>query len=177
MIRTYLFSGALALACAGAAASAQQISPAQPTSPRPATQPPTPTTIHQQSSTVVTGCLYRERQVRSGMPNATEGARERYILVAATGTGGAQKVTRYEVEDIPEARLSALVGKRVEVTGELDPDDGGPGGAVGTAGAATGDRRAARDDDDLPELEAASIREVAGTCPATPEPAPTAPPR
>ena len=51
---------------------------------------------------------------------------------------------------------TTLVGKRVEITGHIDAD---PDHLTG----------AARDVTDLPELETASIREVSGTCPATPK--------
>jgi hypothetical protein len=68
----------------------------------------------------------------------------------------------YKVENIPDERLKALVGKRVEVSGRIDPE------AAGLGGAAARDRGPGPDQISLPEFEAASIREVSGTCPAAP---------
>jgi hypothetical protein len=75
----------------------------------------------------------------------------------------------YKVENLPDERLKKLVGKRVEVTGRIDPE-GLPAAArpgVGT-GAPTRDLGLGPDEISLPEFEAASIREISGTCPATP---------
>jgi hypothetical protein len=74
----------------------------------------------------------------------------------------------YKVENIPDERLKALVGKRVEVIGRIDPE--GRGRQAG-AGGGTRDRGLGPDEINLPEFEAASIRETTGTtCPATPAP-------
>jgi hypothetical protein len=73
----------------------------------------------------------------------------------------------YKVESIPDERLKGLVGKRVEVTGKIDPE-GFP--ATNRPGAATPDKGPGPDQINLPEFEAASIREIPGTCPATPAP-------
>jgi hypothetical protein len=75
----------------------------------------------------------------------------------------------YKVEKIPDEQLKALVGKRVEVTGRIDPEGAGTGRP---AAGATPDRGLGPDKINLPEFEAASIREVSGACPATPAPAP-----
>jgi hypothetical protein len=75
----------------------------------------------------------------------------------------------YKITNIDDEKLRGLVGKRVEVTGSIENGD------RGAAGAAT--REQARSVEDLPEIEATSIREVAGTCPPTPAGAsPTASP-
>ena len=139
----------------------------------------------QQSNTTLVGCLYREEQVPGRRPNVAEraGILEDYILTDATmpggqprtgaiggaaGTSGTMPVTgnMYKVENLPDERLKALVGKRVEVTGRIDPEGlpaavrpGAPTGAptYGSLGP---------DEINLPELEAASIREIPGTCPA-----------
>ena len=113
-------------------------------------------------------------------PNVVEraGVLEDYILADATmppatrpgtppgavGTSGAVPSTgnMYKVENIPDERLKALVGKRVEVSGRIDPEDAGLGGA------STRDRGPGPDQVNLPEFEASSIREVGGTCPAVP---------
>jgi hypothetical protein len=71
----------------------------------------------------------------------------------------------YKVEKIPDERLKALVGKRVEVTGRIDPE-----GTPTTPAGAGPDRGLGPDRINLPEFEAASIRESSGTCPATPAP-------
>ena len=50
----------------------------------------------------------------------------------AVGTSGTVPSTgnMYKVENIPDGRLKALVGKRVEVSGRIDPEDAGLGGAA-----------------------------------------------
>jgi hypothetical protein len=86
----------------------------------------------------------------------------------ATGTTGTMPASgnMYKVENIPDERLKALVGKRVEVVGRIDPE-GGPGAAPGQP---TADRAPGPDQINLPEFEATSIREATGTCPGTPAP-------
>ena len=75
----------------------------------------------------------------------------------------------YKVEKIPDERLKALLGKRVEVTGRIDPQRAQAPGRPGAAtGAPTRDLGPGPDKINLPEFEASSIREIAGTCPATP---------
>jgi hypothetical protein len=181
-----------ATAALSAAQAAQAPSPQPSTPPRqtqPSTQepparstpqsPPTATTTAQTTATLV-GCLYREGQVPGRTPNVVEraGVLEDYILADATmppatrpgtppgavGTSGAVPSTgnMYKVESIPDERLKALVGKRVEVSGRIDPEDAGLGGA------STRDRGPGPDQVNLPEFEASSIREVSGTCPAVP---------
>jgi hypothetical protein len=181
-----------ATAALSAAQAAQAPSPQPSTPPRqtqPSTQepsdrstpqsPPTATTTAQTTVTLV-GCLYRESQVPGRTPNVVEraGVLEDYILADATmppatrpgtppgavGTSGAVPSTgnMYKVESIPDERLKALVGKRVEVSGRIDPEDAGLGGT------STRDRGPGPDQVNLPEFEASSIREVSGTCPAVP---------
>jgi hypothetical protein len=151
------------------------------TAPRPAAEPPAATT--QQAPTTLVGCLYREEQVPGRTPNVAEraGVLEDYILAdaaapsgqakpeaavpGAVGTSGTTPSTgnTYKVEGPSDERLKALVGKKVEVTGRIDPE-GGPGGG------ARPDRGPGPDAISLPEIEATSVREVSGTCPATPAP-------
>ncbi len=156
------------------------------TAPRPTTQSPTATA--QQPTTTLVGCLYREDQVPGRQPNVAEraGVLEDYILAdaampsgqakpgTAVGTSGTapSSGTMYKVEGPADEQLKALVGKRVEVTGRADPQRG-PGGAPA---AATPDRGPGPDDINLPEFEAASIKETSGTCPATPSAATPATP-
>jgi hypothetical protein len=91
----------------------------------------------------------------------------------AGATAGLATGRMYKVTNIDDEKLRGLVGKRVEVTGSIENADRGAAGAG--AGAAT--REQARNVEDLPELEATSIREVAGNCPPTPAGAsPTASP-
>jgi hypothetical protein len=164
----------------------QAPSPAKP-------QTPAPTTSSQQSvttgvTTTLVGCLYREDQVPGRKPNIAEraGILEDYILADAKvkneqGKSGASDVagtsgsvpasgSLYKVEKIPDDRLKTLVGKRVEVTGRIDPQHAqrpGPGSATG---APTPDLGPSPDKINLPEFEASSIREVSGQCPAAPAP-------
>ena len=148
--------------------------------PNPPPQPPgTPTTTAQMPTTTLTGCLYREDQIPGRKPNVAEraGVLEDYILADASvagaqtkpgSTAGAAPTTgnMYKVEGPPDEKLKALVGKKVELTGRIDPE-GGPGATTGTPRT---DRGPGPDQINLPEFEATSIREVAGTCPATPAP-------
>jgi hypothetical protein len=174
-----------------AGSQAPQSPAGQQTAPRPSPQTPAPAAAASQTTTMLTGCLYREAQVPGRTPNVAEraGVLEDYILAdatttagqaqpgataGATGTSGSVPTTgnMYKVENIPDERLKALVGKKVEVTGRIDPEGApAPVGRPGAAtGAATPDRGLGPDQLNFPEFEASAIREVAGTCPATPAP-------
>jgi hypothetical protein len=181
--------GILAL-CSTAALTASQEprNPGQQTAPRPSPQTPAPTGSAGQITLV--GCLYREAQVPGRTPNVAEraGVLEDYIMAdatmpagqsgpgatpGATGTSGTvpKSGNMYKVENIPDERLKALVGKRVEVMGRIDPEGlPAPVGRAGVTGAPTPDRGLGPDQINLPEFEASSIREIAGTCPANPAP-------
>jgi hypothetical protein len=165
-----------------------QTPPSRPGAAAPADQDRTADqsrTSAQPASIVLSGCLKREEQVPGRQPNIVErqGVMEDYILTnasraasgssGAVGTSGAAGTTsgapanistQYKVEGIPDERLSQLVGKRVEVTGRVDADDAreAPAGTSGAAGAARPATPAAGAD--MPEFEAVSIREVAGSC-------------
>jgi hypothetical protein len=170
---------AAALLVAAPLVIAQAPQGAQPQTPpsRPADQ-----AVTVQPTTTLSGCLYREAQVPGRTPNVAEraGILEDYILAdataastasatsGATGTSGAARPvtgTMYKVERIADDQLKALVGKRVEVTGKIDPE-GTPARPAG----AQPDRSLSPDTVNLPEIEAASIREISGACPATPAP-------
>jgi hypothetical protein len=179
---------AAAVAIAQTPSSPQSSSPSQQpstSSQQPATsQPATPSPSAAAASITLVGCLVREDQVPGRQPNIAEraGVLEDYILTdaqtasetgsasgtaGATGTSGSASATSniskmYKVEGIPDERLKSLVGKRVAVSGKVDADDRREAAPTGTAGAAT--PRTA--DDDMPEFEATSIREVPGSCPA-----------
>jgi len=131
----------------------------------------------QPTTMTLTGCLYREEQVPGRQPNVAEraGVLEDYIIADAAIAGGTKpglisgatpaSGNMYKVEGPSDERLKSLVGKRVEITGRIDPE-GGPGASPG---APRPDRGVGPDTINLPEFEATSIREVTGsTCPATP---------
>ncbi len=130
------------------------------------------------------GCLYTEDQVPGRKPNVAEraGVLEDYILAdvapaagaarapgsgataGATGTTGTTGAM-YKVENIPDEKLKAMVGKRVEIVGQIDTERDQAGRPTT---APTPDRGVGPDSVSLPEIEASSIREVSGTCAATP---------
>jgi hypothetical protein len=147
--------------------------------------PQTPAATSQQPTTTLVGCLYKEDQIPGRKPNVAEraGVLEDYILAdasapssqakpgatpGATGTTGTTPASgnMFKIEGPPDEKLKALVAKRVEVTGRIDPE-GAPGA---TPGAPRTDRSLGPDEINLPEFEATSIRETTGTCPATPAP-------
>ena len=181
MIDKRFISAIVALLSTAALTAGQAPQPAPQTAPRPA--PDRPATTAQQPTTSLVGCLYREDQVPGRSPNVAEraGVLEDYILAdaampagqaksegapGAVGTSGSAPASgnMYKVEGPSDERLKALVGKRVEVTGRIDPEGGT------AAGGPRADRGPGPDAINLPEFEAASVREISGTCPATPAP-------
>jgi hypothetical protein len=158
-----------------------------PTGPQPQSQQPSqPGATAQQASTVLTGCVYREKDVPGRAPNIAEraGVLEDYILAeirpaqaepgtpGATGTSGTTETkahSMYKLELVDDDRLKAVVGKRVEVTGRVDAEAGDTTNPTVTPPSTTQtDRVLGRDRIDLAEFEVTNIREVTGTCPATP---------
>ena len=180
MINRAIGAGALAALLVVPLAAAQA-----PTPDRSKAQPQTTTTV--KPTTTLTGCLYREDQVPGRKPNVAEraGILEDYILTeatvsdpqqqpkpaagGATGTAGtvAATGTIYKIENIPDERLKSLVGKRVEVVGRIDPEGRSQ---LGVGGGQRPDRGPGPDAISLPEVEASSIKEVTGKCPATAPP-------
>ena len=178
MINKPIVLGGLVVLLAGGVVFAQA-----PTQKEPQTPSQVTTTV--KPTTTLTGCLYREDQVPGRQPNVAEraGILEDYILAdtsvadpqqqqkptvgvpAATSGTVPSTGTMYKVENIPDDRLKALVGKRVEVTGRVDPEGRS---RLGVGGGAKPDRGLGPDAISLPEVEASSIREVSGNCPATP---------
>lgn len=157
----------------------------QPQYPPTQTPPTRTSATAQQAPTTLVGCLYREDQIPGRKPNVAEraGILEDYILAGAsvatksdkagatpeaTGTAGKAPSSgnMYKVEGPADEKLKALVGKKVEVMGRIDPE-GRPGAKPGTP---QPDRGLGPDQINLPEIEASSIREISGTCPATPAP-------
>lgn len=188
MINKRISVGTFVVFSAAALATAQEPRGSGQPQSAPPPQAPAAAATHQPTTTLV-GCLYREEQVPGRSPNIVEraGVLEDYILMDATipagqprtgtiggaaGTSGTMPASgnMYKVENVPDERLKALVGKRVEVTGRIDPE-GVP--APARPGAPTGKPTHGSlgpDEINLPEFEAASIREILGTCPATPAP-------
>jgi hypothetical protein len=138
-------------------------------------------------ATVLTGCVYNEQDVPGRAPNVAEraGIAEDYILAdikpaesgdpRPTGTSGttagttANAASMYKLEFVDDAKLKALVGKRVEVSGRIDAEPGDAKRPAATAPQpSTTDKVIGRDLVDLAEFEVASIKEVPGTCPAKP---------
>jgi hypothetical protein len=191
MLNRSIFSVLGATICATAVAFAQAPAPSQsqqPTQPQTqsGTTAPTPQTGTASrasgASMTLVGCLQNEDAVPGRRSNVAEraGVLEDYILTEAkpasdssatagtAGTSGSSASSAsagnisasYKIEGIPDERLKSLVGKRVEVMGRVDADDAREVAPTGTAGAAT----PRTPDDDMPEFEATSIREVAGSC-------------
>jgi len=179
-------AAALPLLFVASIAAQEPATPARPAQPTPQPAPRTPSTEAQKPTMSLTGCLYREDQVPGRTPNVAEraGVLEDYILAGASVTGSASQPSgtpgatgtsgttpstgkMYKVEGPSDEKLKALVGKKVEVSGRIDPE-GGPGSK--STGAPRPDRGPGPDKINLPEFEASAIREVSGTCPATPAP-------
>ena len=160
------------------------------TTPQPQTSQPAaagqaqPAATGQAAMTTVTGCVYEEKSVPGRAPNVAEraGVLEDYILAevkpaqsapasgtaGAIGTSGAMNAM-YKLEFVEDDKLRALVGKRVEVTGRIDAEEGDANPASGApAPTSPTDRVIGRDQVNLSEFEVTSIREVAGACPAAP---------
>jgi hypothetical protein len=193
VLNRIVLAGTLALASAGAAAAQSTATTQDPNRPQTPTQQQ-PSTMAQPQTVTLTGCVYKEKDVPGRTPNVAEqaGVLEDYILAnvekkesgsqtapttpEATGTSG-MKHSMFKLEHADDSKLSALVGKRVEVMGRIDAEHGDTrqGATTGTTGTQTGaqqpqrDRSLGPDDIELPEFEVTSIREVAGSCPAKPD--------
>jgi hypothetical protein len=114
-------------------------------------------------------------------PNVAEraGVLEDYILAevrpasapsapGTAGTSGTKAASMDKLELIADEKLRALVGKRVEVTGRIDAEPGDAKPPATAPPASQTDKAIGRDKIDLPEFEVTDIKEIAGTCPATP---------
>jgi hypothetical protein len=176
VLNRVIFVGALIWGLAAPYAAGQ--------APKDEPRAPSQATVTVKPIVTLTGCLYREEQVPGRTPNVAEraGILEDYILADATiadaqrgkpssggstGTSGLSPATgsMYKVENVPDERLKALLGKRVEVTGRIEPEGRN---RLGVGGGVTPDRGLGPDALSLPEVEASSIRQVSGTCPAKP---------
>lgn len=96
---------------------------------------------------------------------------------ATTGTAGAPasrvaKHPMYTLEHEDDDRLDALAGTRVEVIGRVHAEPGdltsSPTVASGSGVKPNDDRSIAPDGIAMPGFEVSTIREIAGTCPASP---------
>ena len=188
----------MAMSIASVGAQTPQQPPTQPpTTQPPTTQSPASATAAQDTAatTTIQGCVYKEQDIPGRSPNVAEkaGIMEDYILVASTDassatagtsgttppatagttgtTGGTMTGNKaFKFEKIADEQLRAVVGKRVEVTGRVDAERGdtATSTATGTAAAPARDKNMGPDKIELPEFEVTSMREVEGTCPATP---------
>lgn len=184
MARNYFHSSAVAVLFSGVILIAQAAASGQAQQTQPTTQPKATTT---QPVTTLAGCVYQEKDVPGRAPNVAEraGILEDYILAevtpsqpqgtpstatpGTTGTSGTAKSgAMYKLELVDDAKLKAMVGKRVEVTGRIDAEPGDKTATSATPPTTPTDRAIGRDRIDLPEFEVTSIREVTGTCPAKP---------
>jgi hypothetical protein len=185
-------SGAAAVMAISIAGLGAQTPQDPPQTPPPTTQPPTtqppmtqppaaPATAQNMETKTIQGCVYKEEAIPGRAPNVAEkaGVLEDYILVASadtsagtvgtTGTtppaaGAATPMPKaFKLEKISDDKLQAVVGKRVEVTGRVDA-----GGSATAPAAPARDKGLGPDEIELPEFEVESLREVEGTCPATP---------
>jgi hypothetical protein len=169
-----------------ATVAAQQQPPATGTTPQqPAAQQPAADQSSGMTTTLI-GCVYKEQDVPGRTPNVAEraGVMEDYILAqverksdatasaaaaaGAVGTSGSAGHKMYKLERIADEQLKALVGKRVEVTGKIDAEREDSTRPRGTAGTAPDKNIASPDKIELPEFEVSSIKEVEGSCPASP---------
>lgn len=190
MLKKLTLAGAMAALCAGVAVGAQAPAAGQsqdPAMPRPQERREAP--AMSQPATTMTGCVYREKDVPGRTPNIAEraGILEDYILAnarpASPGASPAEPANptadavgtsglagqMFKLEHAADDELSSMVGKRVEVTGRIDREGGDTGARPEKAPAAPErDKNLGPDQIELPEFEVTSIREVAGTCPASP---------
>lgn len=175
-MRKYVIATAAVVACSGLVGIAQS-----PTPQAPPAQQTQPQAAPAQASVTLTGCVYREKDVPGRAPNVAEraGVLEDYILadvkpasttpgaVGTSGAAGAASHGMYKLELIADEQLKAAVGKRVEVTGRIDAEAGDSKAAAAPTASPT-DKAIGRDNVDLAEFEVTNMREVPGSCPATP---------
>jgi hypothetical protein len=139
-----------------------------------------PVALAQETTSTIVGCVYQEKDVPGRAPNVAEraGILEDYILAEITpaeaakpaaGAGAPPTSSMYKLEKVADSKLKEMVGKRVEVTGKVDAEaDDVAGRPPASAETNKTDRAIGRDRVNLPEFEVASIRSVAGSCPAKP---------
>ena len=144
-----------------------------------------PTTAAENTVTVV-GCLQEERNVAGRQPNIFErlGIAEDFILteamlegqaskpVGTSGSAEAASADMYQVVGLDDERLRQHAGRRVEVTGRIQPEVPraalpevpiGEGAQTGTRPRPLPPDRGERDDR-LERIHAADIRQLEGGC-------------
>lgn len=174
MVKKYIIAAALAATWSVAGIAAQQ-----PQAQKPAAQ----AVPGKKTPATIVGCVYREKDIPGRAPNVAEraGILEDYILAevssspvagktgtpGATGTSG-QFGAMYKLEFASAEKLQTLVGRRVEAVGQIDAEEGDSPAPAPTTTTSTTDKIIGRDRVNLSEFEVASIKEVPGTCPASP---------
>lgn len=179
MVKKYIIAAALAATWSVAGIAAQQ----------PQTQKPAAQAVPgKKTPATIVGCVYREKDIPGRAPNVAEraGILEDYILAeisssplagktgtaGATGTSGQANVptfgAMYKLEFASAEKLQTLVGRRVEAVGQIDAEEGDAPAPAPTTTTTTTDKIIGRDRVNLSEFEVASIKEVPGTCPASP---------
>jgi hypothetical protein len=78
----------------------------------------------------------------------------------------------YKLQFVDSDKLKSLVGRRVQVVGRIDVEQGDQPAASPVQPTTTTDKVVGPDRVNLSELEVSSIKEVAGTCPSSPDPRP-----
>ena len=197
MLNKYIVTGALAAITGSGALLAAQApagqAPAQ-TPPAPAAPRPAPVVAEKSATTTLVGCVYREKDVPGRAPNVAEraGVLEDYIFAevpssplasaqrpsdapgappAAVGTSGSS-FAMYKLEGVDGDKLKTFVGRRVEIMGRIDAEAGDQVAPAAGQRSTTADKIVGHDRVNLSEFEVSSIKEAAGTCPASPDPRP-----
>jgi hypothetical protein len=197
-MKNYIAMGALAALAGSGVAFAAQAPAGQAPATLPAPQAQTQAAPAQGATTTLVGCVYRERDVPGRAPNVAEriGVLEDYIFAevpsspiasarspestaaaapgstpGAVGTSGAMG-SMYKLEFVDDDKLKDMVGKRVEIVGRIDAEAGDQAAPAPGTRTTTADKVLGRDRVDLAEFEVSTIKEVAGTCPANPDPKP-----
>jgi hypothetical protein len=182
-MKRMMFAAAMSAAAASMTVVALAQTPAQSGS-----QPPSAdrAPAKQEQQVTVVGCVTKEADYRSardagkgGAAGTGVGAGNEFVLTNAmqkasgsqgtAGTSGSADAA-YEITGSNEGKLSAHVGKRVEIVGKLKAAETSASGRP-TGGATAGQPPAGVDvaskDLKLRELEVSSVREVPGeSCPA-----------
>jgi hypothetical protein len=199
----WMSGAAAMMAFSIAGVQAQSTGSQTPPTQTPQTQSQTPRQNMGGQTATLRGCVYNEKDIPGRSPNVAEraGVMEDYILVpqagasastgAATsgtagtagtatsgtaGTSGAMAYSKhkaFKLEHAADEKLSAMVGKMVEVTGKIDAESGdsarATGAATSTAGSTARSAGMGGDTLELPEFEVTTIKEITGTCPTTPD--------
>lgn len=193
MLNRYLATGALVALTGSGALLVAQSEPGQatPSQTSPATSRPAPATAQtaeKTAPTTLTGCVYREKDIPGRAPNVAErvGIGEDFILAempsspiaartpsavpgtsAPVGTSGTA-LAMYKLHKIDSDQVKPLVGRRVEVVGQIETKPGDQIAPAPGQQSSKLDKVVGHDEVNLSEVAVSSIREVAGSCPAKP---------